>query len=79
MQRHDDRGVINSRIIPMNSRERENGENGGEKRRRGGGKEEISEEEEADNLRRRRLRREQSHDTSRSEAMAARGKDGSEV
>ena len=44
MQRHDDRGVINSRIIPMNSRERENGENGGEKRR-GGRKEEISEEE----------------------------------
>lgn len=78
MQRHDDRGVINSRIIPMNSRERENGENGGEKRR-GGRKEEISEEEKADNLRRRRLRREQSHDTSRSEAMAARGKDGSEV
>lgn len=32
VQRHDDRGVINSRIIPMNSRERENGENGGEKR-----------------------------------------------
>lgn len=78
MQRHDDRGVINSRIIPMNSRERENGENGGEKRR-GGRKEEISEEEKADNLRRRRLRREQSHDTSRSEAMAARGKYGSEV
>lgn len=77
MQRHDDRGVINSRIIPMNSRERENGENGGEKRR-GGRKEEISEEEEADN-RRRLQRREQSHDTSRSEAMAARGKDGSEV
>lgn len=77
MQRHDDRGVINSRIIPMNSRERENGENGGEKRR-GGRKEEISEEEKADNLRR-RLRREQSHDTSRSEAMTARGKDGSEV
>lgn len=78
MQRHDDRGVINSRIIPMNSRERENGENGGEKRR-GGRKEEISEEGKADNLRRRRLRREQSHDTSRSEAMTARGKDGSEV
>lgn len=77
MQRHDDRGVINSRIIPMNSRERENGENGGEKRR-GGRKEEISEEEEADN-RRRLQRREQSHDTSRSEAMTARGKDGSEV
>lgn len=77
MQRHDDRGVINSRIIPMNSRERENGENGGEKRGEEEKKVEISEEEEADNLRRRR-QREQSHDMSRSEAMAARGQDGSE-